>query len=160
MDKEKKMERMLPRIKQTVDAVYEYLTPHPDGCGMAAKDFGKNNSRIVTLLVNRKIIEKTNLGHGEYKYKWAATMSPTPTLYRSIALEIQTENQRYQDEYKRKKSSPKVEDCPVPVVVNELLEEKPVEKSPLEEIQEMWERMKKLGATIENNQLVCKIVLS
>ena len=39
MDKEKKMERMLPRIKQTVDAVYEYLIPHPDGCGMAAKDF-------------------------------------------------------------------------------------------------------------------------
>ena len=44
--------------------------------------------------------------------------------------------------------------------MNELLEEKPVAKSPVEEIQEMWERMKKLGATIENNQLVCKIVLS
>jgi hypothetical protein len=161
MDKEKKMERMLPRVKQTVDAVYEYLTPHPDGCGMAAKDFGKTNSRIVTSLVTRKIIEKTNLGRGEYKYKWAATMAPTSTLYRSIALEIQTESQRYQEEYQRKKSSPKVEDCPSPVaVVNELLEEKPVEKSPLEEIQEMWERMKQLGATIENNQLVCKIVLS
>ena len=182
MDKEKKMERMLPRIKQTVDAVYEYLIPHPDGCGMAAKDFGKTNSRIITSLVTRKIIEKTNLGKGEYKYKWVATMAPTSTLYRSIALEIQTENQRYQEEHKRKKSTvaqvptPKYDkkyplsvvadlsestpQPPVVPVVNELLEEKPVAKSPVEEIQEMWERMKKLGATIENNQLVCKIVLS
>ena len=38
MDKEKKMERMLPRIKQTVDAVYEYLIPHPDGCGSCSAD--------------------------------------------------------------------------------------------------------------------------
>lgn len=158
MDKEKKTERMLPRIKQTVDAVYEYLIPHPDGCGMAAKDFGKTNSRIVTSLVNRKIIERMNLGHGEYKYKWVATMCPTTTLYRSIALEIQAESRKYYETHKKKVSAPKVEEAPA--VVNELLEEKPVAKSPLEEIQEMWERMKKLGATIENNQLVCKIILS
>lgn len=153
MDKEKGMERALPKIKQTVDAVYEYLIPHPDGCGMSAKDYGKKGARVISLLVNRKIIEKTNLGRGEYKYKWVATMAPTSTLYRSIALEIQAESREYYETHKKKVSAPKVEEAPV--VVNELLEEKPVEK-----IQEMWERMKKLGATIENNQLVCKIILS
>lgn len=150
MDKEKKMERALPRIKQTVDAVYEYLAPHPDGCGMAAKDFGRTNSRIITSLVSRKIIEKTNLGRGEYKYKWVATMAPTPTLYRSIALEIQTENQRYQVEYQRKKSSPKVEDCPAPVVVSEPMETKSI----ADQVMEMWARMREMGVSIENNQLV------
>ena len=160
MDKEKGMERALPKIKQTVDSVYEYLIPHPDGCGMSAKDYGKKGARVISSLVNRKIIEKTNLGRGEYKYKWVATMRPTTTLYRSIALEIQAESRKYYETHKKKISAPKVEDCPAPAVVNELLEEKPVAKSPLEEIQEMWERMKKLGATIENNQLVCKIVLS
>ena len=185
MDKEKRTERMLPRIKQTVDSVYEYLIPHPDGCGMSAKDYGQKGARIITSLVNRKIIEKTNLGRGEYKYKWVATMHPTTTLYRSIALEIQAEQRMYQERLKEKKST-KVQEAPVsddpapkvakpdktyplsvvsdllgstpqpPVVpvVNELLEEKPVEKSPLDEIKEMWERMKELGVTIENNQLV------
>jgi len=182
MDKEKGMERALPRIKQTVDAVYEYLIPHPDGCGMSAKDYGKKGGRVISSLVNRKIIERTNLGHGEYKYKWVATMCPTTTLYRSIALEIQAESRKYYETHKKKKSTeaqvptPKYDkkyplsvvadllgstpQPPVVPIVNELLEEKPVAKSPLEEIQEMWERMKQLGATIENNQLVCKIILS
>ena len=171
MNKEKKMERMLPRVKQTVDDVYAYLIPHPDGCGMVAKDFGKTNARIISSLVHRKIIEKTNLGRGEYKYKWIATMAPTPTLYRSITLEIQTKTQGYMEKYRGKQSSQNKPDKtyplsvvadllgstpqpPVVPVVNELLEEKPVEKSLVDEVREMWEKMKQMGVSIQNNQLV------
>ena len=149
MNKEKKMERMLPRVKQTVDDVYAYLIPHPDGCGMAAKDFGKTNARIITSLVNRKIIEKTNLGRGEYKYKWIATMAPTPTLYRSITLEIQAKTQGYMEKYRGKQSSSKVEEQPV-VPMLEILEM----KEPIDEVREMWEKMKSMGVSIQNNQLV------
>lgn len=158
MDKEKRTERMLPRVKKTVDSVYEYLIPHPDGCGMAAKDFGKTNSRIITSLVSRKIIEKTNLGKGEYKYRWAATMGPTPTLYRSIALEIQTESREYYETHKKKqkkeKESPAL-DAPVDLGLDiPALESVAEKRDPLEEVQELWTRMRELGVTIENNQLV------
>lgn len=144
------MERLLPKIKETVDSVYEYLTPHPDGIGMVAKEFGKTGGRICTSLVNRKIIEKTNLGRGEYKYKWVATMAPTSTPYRSIAAELQAE--RRQEYEKKKSSSAKAKETPA--VVNEIAEDKPAEKGPVEQILEMWEKMKKMGVSIENNQLV------
>ena len=158
MDKEKRVERLLPTIKKTVDAVYEYLIPHPDGIGMSAKEYGKTGGRICACLVRRKIIEKTNLGRGEYKYKWIATMGPTTTLYRSIAMEIQAERKRANDNHKERKMSTRTEEAPA--VVNELIEK--TEKSPLEEIQEMWERLKGMGVIIENNQLVLvsKTVLS
>lgn len=146
------MERLLPKIKETVDSVYEYLTPHPDGIGMVAKEFGKTGGRICTSLVNRGIIEKTNLGRGAYKYKWIATMAPTTTLYRSIAMEIQAERKSGYENHKKKSSPAKIEEAPI--VVNELVEDKPVEKGPVEQILEMWEKMKKMGVSIENNQLV------
>lgn len=223
MERERKVERLLPKIKETVDSVYEYLTPHPDGIGMVAKEFGKTGGRICTSLVNRGIIKKTNLGRGEYKYRWVATMAPTTALYRSIAAELQAE--RRQEYEKKKSSSAKTKEAPA--VADELIErEKPsgiywhaikqgerlpcraylwnlsyekyhdcwegrlvpnlenvsvggdtwylpaddlralpregvdelrVEQKaegPVEQILEMWEKMKQMGVSIENNQLV------
>lgn len=149
MCKEKGMERLLPKVKKTVDSVYEYLIPHPDGCGMSAKDYGRRGARVVSLLVKRNIIEKTNLGRGEYKYRWIATMSPTPTLYRSITLEIQAEDREYYETHKKKAPAPRAEETPA--VVNDLVEQT---QNPFDEVKALWERMKELGATIEDNRIV------
>lgn len=140
-------------VKETIDFVYEYLAPHPDGIVMNAKSLGGVPRSIVTVLVSRGILQKTYVNavgrRGvECSYKWAATMSPTKTLYGSVTDELR--NIRKQRKEAGKKSKPVVAQETVP-------------KAPPKEYvttldgfsaQELWDELKKRGYSIEDNRLV------
>lgn len=166
---ENKVKTLRQVVKETIDAVYEYLIPHQDGITMMAKDYGYRGNRVISKLVNRGIITKESVGGKAYRYKWVAAMAPTNVLYGSVADEIQAEDREYQANFRKRHARKKVKteqaqvakpDKTYPLsVVAELLESTPVSegkepKDVLGEIKEMWERMKELGVTIENNQLV------
>jgi len=153
----KRQKTLQQTVKETVDAVYHYLAPHPDGITMKANEFGNKGSRICTKLVNRGIISKQALGLHEFKYKWIAAMAPTNVLYGSISDEIRTEDRRYQETFNKRAKSTKpslakagdmleIPIPPVPVI--------PEVKDPVDEVREMWEKMKQMGVSIQNNQLV------
>ena len=167
---DKKAKTLQQIVKETIDAVYEYLAPHPDGITMVVREYGTKGSRVISSLVNRGIITKERVGKNEYRYRWIATMAPTSVLYGSVSDEIRAIERGYQKAFRERKAAAKARQkpdktYPLSVITEELgstpqppvvlsPDEKPVAKSPLEEIQEMWERMKELGATIEDNRIV------
>lgn len=140
-------------VKETIDFVYEFLAPHPEGIVMNAKSLGAVPRSIVTILVSRGILQKTYVKADgrigvECSYKWAATMSPTKTLYGSVTGELRDIRKRRNEA--RKKSDHVVAQETVP------------QESPKEYVttldgfssQELWDELKKRGYTIEDNRLV------
>ena len=161
---ENKMKTLRQVVKETIDAVYEYLIPHPDGITMIAKDYGYRGGRVISKLVNRGIITKESVGGKAYRYKWVAAMAPTNVLYGSVADEIQAEDREYQVNFRKRHARKKVKteqaqvakpDKTYPLsVVSDLLDSTTQPQDILNEVKALWERMKELGVTIENNQLV------
>lgn len=122
------MKTMKQTVKETVDFVYSYLSPHANGISFNQKQMGRGYSRrAISLLVKLGIIEKgCRAIDGNYSYKWVATMGPTKTLYDSISAELRDENNRYNKvclkkakRAKKKKSAEIVVDEPV---INDLAE--------------------------------------
>lgn len=140
-------------VKETVDFVYEYLAPHPEGIVMNAKSLGGVQRSIVTVLVSRGILQKTYVAAIGRKgvdcsYKWVATMAPTKNLYNSITEDLRNIRR------KRKGGQKKAE---------QPLEQEPAQNEPPKEYvttldgfsaQELWDELKKRGYTIEDNRLV------
>ena len=148
MCNEKETGTWLPVVKETVDAIYNYLIPHQDGIKMSGRDYGRRGARVCTELVGRNIIEKKVLGRGKgCRYKWVATMPPTKVLYGSIAQKLHDEERKYKDTFKKKMKEKKE----TPAVAMPEMEEM---KSLVEKLQEMWKFMQDNGVTIENDKLV------
>lgn len=146
--------------KETVDFIYDYLSPHPEGITMNAKQLGKTESRICSLLVRRGIITKNRSGFGakEYRYKWVAPMPPTKVLYGSIVDEIRDQDRGYKDRHKNKQKQD--------TVMNQIEKEREeqeavvvVDKPSLTQytIQELWDEIKRRGGHIEGGQIAVTV---
>ena len=136
-------------VKETIDFVYEYLAPHPDGIVMNAKSLGGVPRSIVTILVSRGILQKTYVNavgrRGvECSYKWAATMSPTKTLYGSVTDELRNIRKQRKEAGKKSKQ----------VVAQETVPKEYVTTLDGFSAQELWDELKKRGYSIEDNRLV------
>lgn len=136
-------------VKETIDFVYEYLAPHPDGIVMNAKSLGGVPRSIVTILVSRGILQKTYVNavgrRGvECSYKWAATMSPTKTLYGSVTDELRNIRKQRKEAGKKSKQ----------VVAQETVPKEYVTTLDGFSAQELWDELKKRGYSIEDNRHV------
>ena len=172
MCNEKKTGAWLPIVKKTVDAVYDYLTPHPDGITMKGGDYGKRGAAVCSELVRRGIITKSyvpNVGKGGLccKYRWTATMGPTTVLYGSIAQRLYDTQKRYDETHKKKvkelaKKGEKSDDVVVPSVdacVTDVDVPEPSKTfctvSTLDgfSAQELWDELKKRGYFIKDSRM-------
>lgn len=159
----------LPKtVKEFVDFIYEYLIEHPDGLAFPMKSLtsSRTQKRIASILVQRGIIERTTIpnvgkpGHS-YRYRWAANMPPTKTLYGSIVSEIRNEQYKWPSyNGKAKKNREEVEAEPMPTPAADEPQEQPTSVftgfEPLDGFsdQELWDELKKRGYSIEENRLV------
>lgn len=159
----------LPKtVKEFVDFIYEYLIEHPDGLAFPMKSITSSGTqkRIASILVQRGIIGKTTIpnvgkpGHS-CRYRWAATMPPTKTLYGSIVSEIRNEKYKWPSyNCNAKKNREAVEADPMPTPTTDEPQEQPISVfngfEPLDGFsdQELWDELKKRGYTIEDNRLV------
>lgn len=142
-------------VKETIDFVYDYLSPHPDGIVMNAKSLGGVPRSIVTVLVHRGIVQKTYVASSgrkgvECSYKWVATMAPTKTLYGSITDEIRDTRKRRKEAWKKKPEQSAVAQDPTP---QELPKEYVTTLDGFSS-QELWDELKARGYSIEDNRLV------
>ena len=142
-----KRRRLEEIVKETIDSVFEATTASPEGVYLSPRDKGMTESRIVTSLVGRKILEKIKAsnpkGHGPgYKYRWVATMAPTKVLYGSIVDEIRDYNRVHF-------AKPKREDKPASPVAKDWT-------TLIEEIPDgiLWEELKRRMWSIEDKRLV------
>ena len=143
-------------VKETIDFVYQYLLPFPDGVTMNARQLGKTGARVCTSLVHRGIITKTKKGTGgkEFKYKWVATMGPTKVLVGSITAELADKNKSYVDKSKNKSKKETTMDK----IENEREKQEAgvvVDNPTIAQytIQELWDEIKRRGGHIEGGQL-------
>lgn len=102
----------LPKtVKETVDIVYELLSEHPDGVQVTMSSFldSKAQRRVISILIKRGIVQKTFVvtpgkKGPTFKYKWAATMAPTKTLYGSIVKQMHDEDNNWPSRRETEKS--------------------------------------------------------
>lgn len=157
-------------VKETVDFLYEYLIQHSDGVQFALDSLGGKTERtIATILVRRGIIERTNLSplpgeHGrKCKYRWAATLAPTKTLYGSIVQEIRDAHRAWpshNNTAKSKNAEGGGKEEHLPIQTAEEPQETPhPEFTGLATLdgfsdKELWDELKKRGYSIEDNRLV------
>lgn len=150
-------------VKETVDYVFNYLYPFPDGVVFTSKGLGYNEKRVCKILCERGIITREQVmgvSGKQLRYKWAADMAPTSILYGSIADEIRDmDAKRTQKQNKKRKEK------------RALGKEAVVEKLPdvpeCEDLgpfvgvssQELWNELKARGYYIEDNRLVTKLYL-
>ena len=159
-------------VKETIDFMYEMLIQHPNGTEFNASTLGNTPSRIVSLLVERNIIERTTVFSKDgrkFRYKWVATMAPTKVLYGSIAQQLRDWQEARNKSYNAKKKDKQVEPAkeePIlttdepriekdaDTIINELAEA--AKRNPLEiyGIDELWDELKRRGCYIEDNHLV------
>lgn len=155
--KRKPLERT---VAETIDFVYEYLRPFPDGCEFSAKDTGNQGREVVRTLLRRGIISMKKMHNGKARYAWVAEMAPTKVLYQSVAAEIRDSQREKNKKYSASKASAKPSEEPA---VNEP-EDAPVEPVQMEapkvnilecfSAQELWDELKARGYVIEDNRLV------
>lgn len=159
----------LPKtVKEFVDFIYEYLIEHPDGLAFPMKSItsSRTQKRIASILVQRGIIGRTSIPNvGKpgctYRYRWAATMPPTKTLYGSIVSEIRNEQYKWPSyNGKAKKNREVAEAEPMPTPAADVPQEPPQSVftglAPLDGFsdKELWDELKKRGYSIEENRLV------
>ena len=102
---EKKRQRLEVTVKETIDFIYELAMANPDGVEIAAHSLGYTPSKVVSLLVERKTLERRTVSHaGGQKcvYKWIATMGPTKVFYGSITQELRDRMREKNKKYKAK----------------------------------------------------------
>lgn len=140
-------------VKETVDYIYNYLLPFPDGITMNAGHLGKNGSRVCTSLVNRGIITKTKKGR-QFKYKWVATMGPTRVLIGGITDELTGKNREYgkthRDKTKKEKDMKQIETEREKQEAGVVLDNRSIQQYT---IQELWDEIKRKGGYIKDNRL-------
>lgn len=156
----RKHKALAKTVKETIDFVYEYLRPFPDGCEFSARDTGNQGRYVVRTLVRRGIVSMKKLPGGKTHYTWVAEMAPTKVLYQSVAAEIRD----YQREKNKKYQATKAASRSA-----ELVEEKAVEPVQMEAPkvnilecfadQELWDELKARGYVIEDNRLAKKAYL-
>ena len=154
----------LGKIKERVDFIYNLLMEREDGYrgGFCSSD-GLTGD-IVRDLIARKIIERERdetKPRLAYKYKWAASMAPTNTLYQQVAHTIRETRKAYDKEaYKRKKAAEAAKaakaaeedfETAVPAVDAPVAPESSLAGFPS---QELWSELKRRGYSIEDNRLV------
>lgn len=152
-------------VKETVDFVYEYLAPHPEGIEMNARSLGLTQCRVVTILLKRGIVAKKAIRAPHRRgvvwiYKWAATMAPTKNLYGSVTDQLRDDSRRQHQNQKRGKAQKPEEPIqePQPQDTIQVSIEGPKNEyvTTLDgfSAQELWDELKKRGYTIEDNRLV------
>lgn len=151
-------------VKETIDFVYDYLSPFKDGCEFSAKDTGNQGRVVVRTLLRRGIISMKKMHNGKAHYTWVADMAPTKVLYQSIAAEIRDAQRETQKKYHASKAVAKT---------NEQTEEKAEATATVEtetvripeakltlnpfgafSSQDLWDELKARGYIIEDNRLV------
>jgi len=113
-------------VKETVDRVYDMLIQHPDGCEFSAKSLGGNKRRVVAILCQRGIVEKTRFytkNGMRCKYKWAVASKPTKVLYGSITQELRDRQKQWNKTFAEKKRGAK--NVQSPAVTDELVGHEP-----------------------------------
>lgn len=170
----KKKQRLEVTVKDTIDLIYEMTTANPEGIELAANSLGYTPSKVVSLLVERKTLERRTVSRAnglKCIYKWIATMAPTKVFYGSITQELRDRMREKNKKYKAKveKSEKPVEpakDEPVVtmdedriekeagMVINNLTEA--TKRNPLEiyGIDELVAELRRRECTIENNKIV------
>lgn len=146
-------------VKETVDFVYEYLAPHPEGIEMNARSLGLTQCRVVTIMLKRGIVAKkairaTGRRGVVWIYKWVATMAPTKTLYGSIVDQLRDDGRRQHQNRKRGKAQKPEEPVQEPQVSVEEPKKEFVTTLDGFSSQELWDELKKRGYSIEDNRLV------
>lgn len=153
-----KTKTLTATVKETIDFVYEYLSPHQNGIVMNAKSLGNVQRGVVTILVGRMIITKTAVpARGrrgvEWVYRWVATMPPTNVLYGSVTDEMR--NRRREIKKRCKMSVKPTDKRPLPSA-----DEPACEIAPMElrfvgvSDEDLWEELKRREYVIEGNAIV------
>lgn len=156
-------------VREKVDFIYG-ITSTPDGYTGSMSHNGSRFSAIVAILIKRGILLRS--GHvNNPTYKWFnPNMSPTKTLYQSIAAEmVARERKSVMNSYKRKKKREE-EEKRAAAIEKEKQEAKIAEPEPkaVEEpqpnplaeytIQQLWDELKSRGVCIEDGKLAIKTV--
>ena len=155
--KRKPLERT---VAETIDFVYEYLRPFPDGCEFSARDTGTQGRVVVRTLLRRGIISMKKMHNGKTRYAWVAEMAPTKVLYQSVAAEIrdaqrETSKKYYTAKNAAKSTEPIVDDVPEDIHTDPVQVEAPkVNILECFSDQELWNELKARGYVIEDNRLV------
>lgn len=159
--KTRKAKPLAKTVKDTIDFVYEYLSPFKDGCEFSAKDTGNQGRYVVRTLLRRGIISMKKLPGGKTHYKWVAEMAPTKVLYQSIAAEIRDyqreKNKKYNASKVAAKANEPADETPAVDENNEAPAVEQITPPNLLEVfsaQELWDELKARGYVIEDNRLV------
>lgn len=167
----KRLQRPLVKtVKETVDYVFSYLHPFPDGVVFSAKDLGFNEKRVLKILYARGIITREQVkgvSGKQFRYKWAAVMPPTNVLYGSIADEIRDIDSAKTKEQRKKRKEKKTMSTENNTNDTNTAKEIISELSDCEDLgplfgitsQALWDELKARGYYIENNRLVTKLYL-
>ena len=177
-------QRLEVTVKETVDFMYDMLVQHPDGTMFTAYTLGKSASTVVSVLVQRGIIERKKIvskNGMKFKYRWVATSAPTKVLYGSITQELRDKQRAYASlHYAKKKAlldtvgyaedAPSVAVGTEPVKITEGIDiEQPIFHEGLKHdtgsvptfnplsiygIDELVSELRLRGCTIENNKIV------
>lgn len=151
----RKHKALAKTVKDTIDFVYEYLRPFPDGCEFSAKDTGNQGRLVVRTLLRRGIISMKKMPGGKVHYTWVAEMAPTKVLYQSIAAEMRDtqreKNKKYQATKAASRSAEPVEEKAAEPVQTEAPKVNILECF---SAQELWNELKARGYVIEDNRLV------
>lgn len=150
-------------VKETVDFVYEILTSNPEGTTMSAKSLFGKNRKIMTILVNRGIVDKKKVaarGRRGYEclYKWVASMPPTKVLYGSIADELRDKRREYKKSYLERKRCRTESDAATPIQIQKTeVVAVPAPGLSMFPSQDLWDELKRRGYNIEIED--CRLVV-
>ena len=175
-----KRQRLEVTVKDTIDFMYEMLIPNQNGIEFNASSLGITPSQVVSLLVDRNIIERTPVfskNGRKFRYKWLATMAPTKVLYGSITQQLRDKQADHNKCCKaNEKNAVKPEVKPIPEEDVKALEELkvkldesaiddgnerknvsivrgPLDWDVLDRIHLLWKQIKDLGGYIQDNEL-------
>lgn len=146
-------------VKDTVDFVYEFLSPFKDGCAFSARDTGNQGRYVVRTLLRRGIISMKKLPGGKTHYTWVADMAPTKVLYKSVAAEIRDQQREKNKKYKAQKVVAQTTENAEDAKADERKESvgmEPITPPNLLKVfsdQELWDELKARGYGIEGNRL-------
>lgn len=140
------------KVKESVDFIYSITTEQGEGYRGGFRTFDNVTKEVIAELVKRGIVAKEQdrtKPRTQFVYKWAVGMSPTRTLYGSVADAIRKNRREHQQARKDKRK----------VQASDVLEEKKEQaaiESPIESFstKELWDEIKRRGYSIEDNRLV------
>ena len=158
----KRVQRPLSKtVKETVDYVFSYLHPFPDGVVFSAKELGFNEKRVLKILTARGIIAREQVKgvYGkQFRYKWSAAMPPTNVLYGSIADEIRDlDSVRTKKQNKKRKEKRNMgKETIIKQETENIID--PVEQEDLVTLsgvpsQKLWDELKRRGYSADENGL-------